>query len=148
MNKVGEPFDKGTQGKFIRKVLNNPLKDLDSFVEFAHSPSVLPFPQNASYISFQNLAAAINDFDNNLADNHETLIVINGMMIKLQRVTWLAPSYVRLGGNFDGKHIELIQNATNFNLTLVANPKNVEEPSRQPIGFFSESTDLIEQTLQ
>jgi hypothetical protein len=31
---------------------------------------------------------------------------------------------------------------------LVANPKNIEEPARQPIGFYSESTDLIEQTLQ
>jgi predicted NAD/FAD-dependent oxidoreductase len=148
MDKVDEPFDKGSEKeKFMRRVLNNPLKNLDSFVEFAQSPSVLQFPQDASYISFQNLAAAINDFDNNLANNYETLIVINGMMIKLERVTWLAPSFVRLGGNLDGKHLELIQNSSNFSLILVANPKNVEEPARQPIGFYSESTDLIEQTL-
>jgi hypothetical protein len=147
-NNVGETFDKGTtQDKLMRRVLNNPLKNLDSFVEFAQSPStVMHLPQNTSYAIFQNLAAAINDFDNHLADNHETLIVINGMMVKLERVTWLAPSFVRLGGNLDGKHLEVIQNANSFSLILVANPKKVEEPSRQPIGFYSESTDLIEQS--
>ncbi|WP_240419204.1 hypothetical protein [Paenibacillus periandrae] len=149
MNKVDEPFDKAiAQEKLMRRVLNNPLKNLDSFVEFAQSPSIVRLPQNDSYISFQNLAAAINDFDNKLGDSHETLIVINGMMVKLERVTWLAPSFVRLGGNLDGKHLELIQNANSFSLILVANPKTVEESPRQPIGFFSESTDLIEQTLQ
>jgi hypothetical protein len=127
----------------MSRLLNNPLKNLD--VEFSQSPStVVRLPQDASYVSFQNLAAAINDFDNNLADNHETLIVINGMMVKLERVIWLAPSFIRLGGNLDGKHLELIQNANSFSLILVANPKAVEEPSRQPIGFYSESTDLIE----
>jgi hypothetical protein len=150
MDKVNELLDKGSaQEKLMRRVLNNPLKNLDSFVEFAQSPStVAHFPQDASYVTFQNLAAAINDFDNNLAANHETLIVVNGMMVKLERVTWLAPSFVRLGGNLDGKHLELIQNANSFSLVLVANPKTVEEKSRQPIGFYSESTDLIEQTLQ
>lgn len=149
MNKVDGPFDKSiAQEKLMRRVLNNPLKNLDSFVEFAQSPSIVRLPQNDSYISFQNLAAAINDFDNKLGDSHETLIVINGMMVKLERVTWLAPSFVRLGGNLDGKHLELIQNANSFSLILVANPKTVEESPRQPIGFFSESTDLIEQTLQ
>ncbi|SFL12919.1 hypothetical protein SAMN03159341_103382 [Paenibacillus sp. 1_12] len=149
MNKVNKPFDKAiAQEKLMRRVLNNPLKNLDSFVEFAQSPSVVRLPQNDSYISFQNLAAAINDFDNKLGESHETLIVINGMMVKLERVTWLAPSFVRLGGNLDGKHLELIQNANSFSLILVANPKTVEESPRQPIGFFSESTDLIEQTLQ
>lgn len=149
MNKVSEPFDKGSaQEKLMRRVLNNPLKNLDSFVEFAQGPSVLQhLPQDTSYVSFQNLAAAINDFDNNIAINHETLIVVNGMMVKLERVTWLAPSFVRLGGSLDGKHLELIQNANSFSLIMVANPKTVEASSGQPIGFYSESTDLIEQAL-
>ncbi|NHN33681.1 hypothetical protein [Paenibacillus agricola] len=149
MDKVGDPLDKGsTQEKLMRRVLNNPLKNLDSFVEFAQSPSVLQhLPQDTSYVSFQNLAAVINDFDSNLAIDHETLIVVNGMMVKLERVTWLAPSFVRLGGNLEGKHLELIQNTNSFSLILIANPKTVAEPSRQPIGFYSESTDLIEQTL-
>jgi predicted NAD/FAD-dependent oxidoreductase len=144
-----DKIDKGsTHEKIMRRVLNNPLKDLDSFVEFAQSPTAVGrLQQDVSYMNFQNLAAAINDFDNNLENNYETLIVINGMMVTLERVTWLAPSFVRVGGNLNGKHIELIQNASNFSLVLVANLKTVDEPSRQPIGFYSESTDMIEQTL-
>ncbi|MBP1989027.1 hypothetical protein [Paenibacillus eucommiae] len=150
MNNMDQHLESGnTQEKMMRRVLNNPLKNLDSFVEFAQSPTIVGrLQQDASYINFQNLAAAINDFDNSLAENYETLILINGMMVTLERVTWLAPSFVRVGGNMDGKHIELIQNVSNFSLVLIANLKTVDEPPRQPIGFYSESTDMIEPTLQ
>jgi hypothetical protein len=87
------------------------------------------------------LAAAINDFDDKLAENHITLIVTNEMTMAIDRVTWLAPSFVRLGGISNGSYIEIVQSISNVSFVMVAHPKSVEEPQRQPIGFYSESTE-------
>jgi hypothetical protein len=132
-----------TNEKPMKRVLNNPLKNLNPVADVEYGAlSSLPV-MNTSYGNFQSLAAAINDFDDKLAENHITLIATNNMTMAIQRVTWLAPSFVRLGGISNGSYIELVQNVSSINLVMVAHPKSVEEPERQPIGFFSESTETI-----
>jgi hypothetical protein len=129
--------------KPLKRTLINPLKNLVPFVdaEYGAIPS-LPI-LDTSYGIFQSLAAAINDFDDKLAENHITLIVINNITMAIERVTWLAPSFVRLGGISNGSYVEMVQSVSNVNLVMVAQPNSVKEPKRQPIGFYSESTEPI-----
>jgi hypothetical protein len=130
-----------TNEKPMKRVLTNPLKNLNPFADVEYGAlSSMPV-LDTSYGNFQSLAAAINDFDDKLAENHITLIATNNITMAIERVTWLAPSFVRLGGISNGSYIELVQSVSSINLVMVAHPKSVEEPERQPIGFFSESTE-------
>jgi translation elongation factor EF-4 len=132
-----------TSENTTKRVLANPLKNLDPSADAEYGAiSSMPVTDNL-YGNFQSLAAAINDFDDKLAENHITLIVINGMTMAIQRVTWLAPSFVRLGGISNGSYSEIVQSVSNVSLVMVAHPKSVEEPQREPIGFFTESTEPI-----
>jgi hypothetical protein len=132
-----------TNEKTTKRLLINPLKNLDPFADVEYGTlSSMPV-LDTSYGNFQSLAAAINDFDDKLAENHITLIVTNDMTMAVERVTWLAPSFVRLGGISNGSYIEIVQSVSNVNLVMVAHPKSVEEPQREPIGFYSESTEPI-----
>jgi translation elongation factor EF-4 len=132
-----------TYEKPMNRVLTNPLKNLVPFVDVEYG-AISPMPVlDTSYGNFQSLAAAINDFDDKLAENNITLIVTNGMTMAVERVTWLAPSFVRLGGISNGSYIEIVQSVSNVNLAMVAQPKTDKEPERKKIGFFSESTESI-----
>jgi translation elongation factor EF-4 len=126
-----------------KRVLTNPLKKLDPSADAEYGAlSAMPV-SDSSYGTFQSLAAAINDFDDKLAEDQITLIAANNMTMAIQRVTWLAPSFVRLGGISNGSYIEIVQSVSNVSLVMVAQPKPVEEPKREPIGFYSESTEPI-----
>jgi hypothetical protein len=143
MNTKESFIKSNTNEKHTKRILANPLKNLDPVADVEYGAlSSMPV-LDTSYGNFQSLAAAINDFDDKLAENHITLIVTNNMTIEIKRVTWLAPSFVRLGGISNGSYIEIVQSVSNFNLVMVAQPKSVKEPERQPIGFYSESTEPI-----
>jgi hypothetical protein len=129
--------------KHMGRILANPLKNLDPVADVEYA-ALSPMPVlDTSYGNFQSLAAAINDFDDKLAENHITLIATNGMTMAIERVTWLAPSFVRLGGISNGSYIEVVQSVSNISLVMVAHPNPDKEPKRQPIGFYSESTEPI-----
>jgi hypothetical protein len=129
--------------KHTKRILANPLKNFDQIADVEYGAlSSMPV-LDTSYGNFQSLAAAINDFDDKLAENHITLITTNNMTMAIQKVTWLAPSFVRLGGISNGSYIEIVQSVSNVSLVMVAQPKPDKEPERQPIGFYSESTEPI-----
>jgi uncharacterized protein (DUF1919 family) len=143
MNTKESFIKSNTNEKPMKRILTNPLKNLVPFTDVEYGAlSSMPV-LDTSYGNFQSLSAVINDFDNKLAENHITLIVTNGMTMAIERVTWLAPSFVRLGGISNGSYIEIVQSVSNVSLVMVAHPKSVEEPQRQPIGFYSESTEPI-----
>ncbi|MDB5055144.1 MAG: hypothetical protein JWM44_3194 [Bacilli bacterium] len=143
MNTKESFIKSNTNEKTMKRILSNPLKNLDPSADVEYGAlSSMPV-LDTSYGNFQSLAAAINDFDDKLAENHITLIVTNDMTMAIERVTWLAPSFVRLGGISNGSYIEIVQSVSNVSLVMVAHPKSVKEPKRQPIGFYSESTEPI-----
>jgi translation elongation factor EF-4 len=144
MNTKESFIKSNTNEKPMKRVLTNPLKKLDPSADVEYG-ALSPMPvMDTSYGNFQSLAAAINDFDDKLAENQITLIATNNLTIAIERVTWLAPSFVRLGGISNGSYIELVQSVSNVNLVMVAHPKSVKEPQRQPIGFYTESTEPID----
>jgi translation elongation factor EF-4 len=143
MNTKESFIKSNTNEKPTKRILANPLKNLNPAADVEYGAlSSMPV-LDTSYGNFQSLAAAINDFDDKLAENNITLIVTNGMTMAIERVTWLAPSFVRLGGISNGSYIEIVQSVSNVSLVMVAQPKSVKEPKRQPIGFYSESTEPI-----
>jgi hypothetical protein len=132
-----------TNEKPTKRILTNPLKNFEPVDDVEYGAlSSMPVPATL-YGNFQSLAAAIHDFDDKLAENNITLIVTNNMTMAIERVTWLAPSFVRLGGIVNGSYIEIVQSISNVSFIMVAQPKSVEEPNRKPIGFYSESTEPI-----
>jgi hypothetical protein len=143
MNTKESFIKSSTTEKNLKRVLANPLKNLVPSVDVEYGViSPMP-PLDTSYGNFQSLAAVINDFDDKLAENHITLIVVNGITIAIERVTWLEPSFVRLGGVSNGNYVEIVQSVSNVSLVMVAQPNVDNEPKRQPIGFYSESTESI-----
>jgi translation elongation factor EF-4 len=132
-----------TSEKPMKRILTNPLKNLDPIDDVEYGTlSTMPV-LDTLYGNFQSLAAAIHDFDDKLAENNITLIATNNVTMAIERVTWLAPSFVRLGGIANGSYIEIVQSINNVNLVMVAQPKSVKEPNREPIGFYSESTEPL-----
>jgi hypothetical protein len=133
-----------TNEKPMKRILTNPLKNLEPFnaAEEYGALSSMPVP-DPLYGNFQSLAAVIHDFDDKLAENNITLIVANNMTMAIERVTWLAPSFVRLGGICNGSYMEIVQSISNVSLVMLAQPKLVKEPNPEPIGFYSESTEQI-----
>jgi translation elongation factor EF-4 len=143
MNTKESFIKSNTNEKTMKRILSNPLKNLDPSADVEYGAlSSMPV-MDTLYGNFQSLAAAINDFDDKLAENHITLIVTNGTTMAIQRVTWLAPSFVRLGGISNGSYIEIVQSVSNVSLVMVAQPKSLKEPQREPIGFFTESTEPV-----
>nr|BDD43637.1 hypothetical protein 6 [Bacillaceae bacterium] len=103
---------------------------------------VIPVNQNLASEFYKRLVEMINDFNNNLDDEHEVgmRLVSFGQSVQfhVEDLGYYDPSLIRFYGRTeDGSNIELIQHVSQISFLLMAVKKLDPDAPKRQIGFGS-----------
>ncbi len=110
------------------------------------SPADLPKALNESTAkkspaqwAYERIIMYIQNFEKQLDNDHEIGVSLAGGLtgvIKIEGLGYYDPDIVTYYGvNDEGAKTQLIQHVSQLNVTLIASPKNVDQPEPNRIGF-------------
>jgi hypothetical protein len=122
-----------------REVHTDPNVPCPSTVELPHALSESTAKKSPAQWAYERIIMYIQNFEKQLDNDHEVGVGLAGGLtgvIKIEGLGYYDPDIVTYYGvNGEGAKTQLIQHVSQLNVTLIASPKNVDQPEPNRIGF-------------